>query len=452
MNRKAIAAIAAAVALFSVMGSASAYTLYSEGRNALYISGSYTDELRRLNEEMDRAVQDYPPKPEDETDKKEKTSEAGGTSEAGSTGEAVPEEAPDMAAVYTGLLGLTQEYHSETAKTGRELAFKLMDYDVCLKKLKILVGRYEVRKENAEKLAGMALTGECDAKTASAAKTEAESVYFDIKALLFDISVLKADIEEITGETLKDDFNFNGVYLITDALKIDAAVLTDWSQLTTIYFPEGMERAEFEVQDTSSQLSAAVQAYYALGSAMREYIAAEAAEKAGEKGLMLGQTTADELRMLTEASEDCFLAAAQAKAELSKALYELDAASGEGLTHGAISAEEVSVLSGTLDSESGTGLWLTVRTSEGAALRPLSYPRGTCPVDEEDDASYTYTVKYNGRKLGGTYCGNACKIPDITYKDGLNYAEVYFYRNKILVGSYRVNIFTPYGKFIGNTA
>lgn len=444
MNKKAIAVCAAAFVFIFAAESSSAFTLYSEGKSAAFIAENYTEDLRQLNTGLYEAVKVYSTAPEEAPE----ATASEDSSDAESSAPQPEAEKPDTAGLYTGLLDLTQEYHLKTSEAGKELAGKLMDYDICLKKLKILISRYDARKENAERLSRLALTGECDSKEASDAKDEADSFYFDIKALLFDISVLKADIEGITGETLSDDFNFNSVYLITDALKIDDAGLNGLTQFGSLYVPEGVELPEYTAVDCTSQISDAVQLYYALGAALREYISAAAAEKEGKSDLMLGQTTAEELRTLTETREDCFLAAAQAKADLSKALIALDDISGNALTGAIISGEEANVLSGTLPEDvHGRGMWLAFRTSEGAVLCPVSYPAGTYPIDEEDESRYTYTLKYNGEKIGSAVCGAACHISGIEYKDGLNYAEIYFYRDGVFVGKYQVNIFTPYGKF-----
>ncbi len=444
MNKKAIAACAAALGLVFAAESSSAFTLYSEGKSAAFIADGYTEDLKQLNNDLYEAIKSYSTAPAEVSEE----SEAEDSTDVESS-EALPEEEkPDTATPYTGLIDLTQEYHSKAAESGIELAGKLMDYDICLKKLKILIGRYDVRKENAERLAKLALTGECDSKEASDAKDEADSYYFDIKSLLFDISVLKTEIENITGETLRDDFDFNRVYMITDALKITDAGLNGLTQFGSLYVPEGVKLPELEEVDCSSQLNDAVQLYYALGAALREYISAAAAEKEGKNDLMLSQTTSEELRKLTEAKEDCFLAAAQAKADLSKALIALDNTSGNALTGAVMSSEEATVLNWTIpESVYGRGIWLAFRTSGGAALCPVSYPAGTYPIDEDDESKYTYTLKYDGKEIGRAACGAVCYIPGIEYKDGFNYAEINFFRDGILVGEYKVNIFTPYGKF-----
>ena len=456
MNKKIISAAAAAVVFFSAAASSYAYTLYSEGMGAVSISAAYTPDLIRLNGELYEAVRTYSLTPPETAEQPEiavtGSDEGTGSAEAGSSEEHADsreaEEAPDAAAIYTELITLAQEYHSETGKNGRVLAGKLMDYDVLLKKLNILIGRYDSRRENAEKLEKLALTGECDAKTAQSARDEAESLYYEIKALLFDISVLKSDIETITGEPIKDDFDFNSVYLITDALKLDPEAFVDRSQLGTLYAPEGAALAEYEAADCTSPLNTAVQAYYSLGTAMREYISAAAAEKEGRNSVLLGELTQEDLLKLTEAREDCFLAAAEAKAEFSKTLLALDEASGRAVSGTVISGQEAGILSETLpENARGVGMWLVLRTSGGTEFLPVSYPTGTYPIDEDDTARYSYKVTYDGSEIGSAVCGNFCTVSGIPYRDGLNNAQVDFFRNGVSVGTYRVNIFTPYGEF-----
>lgn len=451
MNKRIISAVSAAVVFFSAAASACAYTLYSEGKCAASVSEGYTPELTRLNSELYEAVKTYSLTSSETAEQSEAipqcSAEETGSSEEQSEPQP-PEEASDTAAIYTELLAIAQQYHDETAKTGRELAGKLMDYDVALKRLKILIGRYESRRDNAEKLERLVLTGESDTKTAQSARDEADDIYFDIKALLFDISVMKSDIESITGETLKDDFDFNGVYLITDALKLNCEAFTDLSQLGSLYVPEGIEPSKYEASDCTAPLNASVQAYYALGAAMRDYVTAAAAEKEGESGLLLDEMTPDELQKLTEAREDCFLAAAEAKVEFSKALLALDEASGRSVSGTLISGQEADVLSSTLpESVQGTGMWLVLRTSGGIGFLPVSSPEGTYPINEEDTALYSYTLSYNGQKIGSAGCGSICQMTGFSYKDGVNHAEAEFFRNGVSVGTYRVYIFTPYGRF-----
>ncbi|MGN1341302.1 MAG: hypothetical protein ACI4WS_13500 [Oscillospiraceae bacterium] len=488
MNKKMMVAAAAAAVFFSAAGSSSAYTLYSEGKSAEALSGSYFRELQGLNYELNEAVKNYTTTPPETTETQpeqtvEATGGAAGSAEAqpGSPQEGAPEaagsaeaqpeppqeeapeaagsaeaqpeppqeEPPDAAALYTELIGLAQEYHSQTAKTGTELAGRLMDYDLALKKLKILISRYDNRKEYAQELEKLALTGECDAKTAQAAKDEADSRFYDVKALMFDISVMKSDIEGMTGEPLKDDFDFNSVYLITDALKLDGEALRDRSQLGTLYTPEGAEVPELEETDCSPMLNDSVQAYYSLGSALREYLSAVSAEKEGESLLKLGELTADELQKLTEDREDKFLTAVEAKGGLSKALLALDEALGKAVSGRIISPQEKNVLCGTLtDDDRGTGMWIVFRTIGGTELCPVSYPGGTYPIDEDDDAYYSYTIAYDGQEIGTAVVGASCRVSDIVYRDGVNYAEVTFYRSGVRVGTYWLNIFTPYGEFV----
>ena len=456
MNRKIISAAVAAVVFFSAASGSYAYMLYSEGMSAVGISSEYTPDLILLNSELNEAVRTYSLTPPETTEQPgiavTGTNEVTGSAEAGNPEEQVDsagtEEAKDAATIYTELIKLAQEYHTETGKNGRELAGKLMDYDVLLKKLNILLGRYEYRLDNAEKLEKLALTGECDAKTAQGARDEADSLYYEIKALLFDISVLKADIEAVTGEPLKDDFDFNSVYLITDALKLDPESFVDRSQLGTLYVPVGAALEEYEAADCTSPLNTAVQAYYSLGTAMREYISAAAAEKEGRNSVLLGELTRDELRILTEAVEDCFLVAAQAKAEFSKALLALDEASGRAVSGTVISGQEAGILSETVSENArGVGMWLVLRTSGGTEFLPISYPTGTYPIDEDDKARYSYKITYDDSEIGSAVCGNSCAVSEIPYRDGLNKAQVEFFRNGVSVGIYRVNIFTPYGEF-----
>lgn len=451
MNKKIVSAAAASIVFFSAAASSFAYSLYSEGKSAAGVSEGYSTELTRLNLELCEAVKTYSLNSSKtvESTKEAATSTAEETGSAEADPEPQPtEESPNAAEIYSELVALAQEYHSVTAKTGRELAGKLMDYDVALKRLKILINRYKSRWEYADKLDKLSLTGDCDTKTAQSAKDDADGLLFDIKALLFDISVMKSEIESYTGETLTDDFDFNVVYLITDALKLDPDSFFDRSQLGSLYVPEGAALAEYEAVDCTSQLNDSVKAYYSLGAAMREFISAAAAEKEGKHSRLLGEMTSEELQKLTEVREDCFLSAAKAKAEFSKALLALDEASGRSVSGTVISGQEAAILCDTLhESSKGAGMWLVLRTSDCTVFLPVLYPAGTYPVDEDDKARYSYTISYDGKKIDSAACGDSCRITEIQYRDGLNYAEVVFYRNGVSVGTYCVSIFTPYGEF-----
>lgn len=419
-----------------------AYTLYARGRAAAALGERYSEALTEINSRFEEALE-QPGSPE--------TSEPE-LPQASESEETEPEQPETMLAeLYDERIAVTQAYRTELGKSGRELAEKLIDYDVALKTLRVRISRYRSGREKAAALEILVRTGECDERTFTAAKDEADGIFLGIRALLFEISVMKSEIEKITGETLKDSFDFDSVYLITDVLAGNFSTLEDRSRVGSVYQPDGSGSGEYEAPDSSAEFSAAVQAYYRLGEALREYLSAAAEVKAGEQDRLLGRISDQALAELTEAKEDAFLAAAQAKADLSKALFALDESAGLGLTFGyGISGEEIGTLRGTLtESRRGTGFWYTVLAEEGTIFCPAALPAGTYRSDEDDTAIYRYTVRYGKKVIGSALTGAPCALSEILYENGENYAEVTFYRNDVKAGDYRLDIFAPYGGFIG---
>ena len=431
MKSKYIAIGLSAALLCSVtLRSANAYTLYSESKSATYAAGDYTDELTSLNRSLNEAIEQY-------------------TLNSDESSVPPEDDAPDTAGIYDELLALAQEYHLAVQQNGIELSCKLMDYDVMLKKLRTALTRYDRRSALVRELELIVRTGDASPKELSDAKDMADAVYYEIKSILFEISTMKAEIEEITGETLKDTFDFESVYLITNAAAVSSNTLSGDEALGTIYVPVGAEGAELPKQDHTAELNGAVQAYYDLGGRLRELITAAAQEKEAGEQYLLGQLSAEGLLAVTEMREDKFLAAAEAKAELSKALLALDVSSGRGVTEDyGISDGEVTALKQTIGGRRGVGLWLVKQTKSGAALCPVSYPTDTLPKNENDQNRYTYSVYYNGKLIGSADCGTSCVLKSIEYKDGENTAVVGFYRNGSLTKRMTISIFTPYGEFL----
>lgn len=431
MKLKYIAAVSAAAMLcLGAAQAVTAYTLYSEGKAAASIT-DYTEELTSFNRSLTDAIAQYTPNADTQADGSEQ------------------EEKPDTAAIYGELLTLSQEYHLAVRQQGVRLSSMLIDYDILLKRLRIALTRYERRTAQVNEMEILAKTGGVTQGELSAARDEAESAYYDIRSILSEISVLKTEIESITGETLKDSFDFDSVYLITDALTLSLDTFSDNVTLSTIYVPEGAESAALAERDPSAELNSAVQAYYQLGSAMRELITAASQLKDAEEKQRLGQLSAEELLTFTELREDKFLLAAQAKADLSKALLALDVSSGGSLTANyGISTEEISSLRQTISGTKGTGLWLVKLTKSGTAFCPVSYPNGTVPTSAGDSNRYTYSVYYGGKLIGNAESGSSCYLKSIAYRDGVNTAQVEFYVNGALISSWDISIFTPYGDFV----
>lgn len=398
-----------------------AYTLYARGRTASALDERYSEELSEINNRFEAALE-QPEQPE-------------------------PPENTAWTDLYAERIAIAQEYRTALGKSGRELAEKLIDYDVALKTLRVRISRYKSRREKAAALEISVRTGECDEKALAAAKDEADGIYLGIRSLVLEISVMKSEIEKITGETLKDSFDFDSVYLIIDVLAGNLSDLEDRSRVGSICQPDGSEFGEYEAPDSGAAFTFAVQTYNWLGEALREYLNAAAAVKTGERDRRLGKISEQALTELTEAKEDTFLAAVQAKADLSKALFALDESAGWGLTFGyGISGEEIGTLTRT---RRGTGLWFTLRGEQGTVFCTAALPAGTYRSDEDDTAAYRYTVRYGKKVIGSALTGTPCVLSEILYEDGENYAEVTFYRNDVKAGDYRLDIFAPYGGFVG---
>lgn len=441
--RNRLAAIAAMILVCAVTSvPCGAYTLYARGRAAA-LDERYSEKLSEINSRFEEALE----QPEPPETSEPELPQISGSEDT----EPEPSENTALTGLYDERIAAAQAYRAQLGKNGRALAEKLIDYDVALKNLRVQIPRYESRRKKAAALELLVKTGECDEETFAAAKDEADGICLGIRSLIFEISVMKSEIEKMTGETLKDSFDFDSVYLIADVPAGNLSDLEDRSRVGSICRPDGSELGEYEAPDSGAEFASAAQAYYRLGEALREYLNAAAKVKAGERDRRLGRISEQELTDLTEAKEDTFLAAAQAKAGLSKALFALDESAGWGLTFGyGISGEEVGALRGTLtESRRGEGLWFALRGEKGAIFCTAALPAGTYRSDEDDTAIYRYTVRYGKKEIGSAFVGAPCALSEISYENGENYAEVTFYRNDVKTGDYRLDIFAPYGGFIG---
>ncbi len=361
----------------------------------------------------------------------------------------VPQEAPpqeQLAALYMERLALFDEFSAEIDALEYELAPMLIDYDMLLKKLKLLYDEYKGCKAYSEECASSFRLGICTLSEVEAAKKDTESKYYEIEAILHEVSALKTDIEAVTGTTLTSDFDFSSAYIITDAIKLVPAELTGIYGGASICMPDGSELSEIEIADISGQYNAAVKCYYALGSAMRDYISAADALKKGEADFRLGLVTEDTINALTAEKTAVYMAASQAKADYAKALLELDMASSGALTKGLfLSAGRASAYkSAVSNAQSGSGLWVMSRTATGNVYTVAALPKGMY-VEEDDIVSWSMT--YDGKAISKSGTGGACKVRK--YIDGCDHAEITFYINNVRAGTYKVDVFAPFGEFIG---
>lgn len=360
-------------------------------------------------------------------------------------------EETDLSPLYSERIELSEKYRAELGAKSRELAGKLMDYDVMLKELRIIKKRYETEIGNYAELELKVKTGEASQKELSDSKDRSDELMLRIRSVLFDISELKSDIESVTGETLKDSFDFDGIYLITDALSIDTAKLTDGSQLASICAPKNASAEAYVPADVKKTYSSAVQAFYSLGETLRSYLKAASDLKNGEREYKLGQLTDNELEVLQNEKDDRFLDAARAKAEYSKSLLELDGVSGNALTIGyGVCEKEYETLRSTIDDmKKGVGLWLCYQSENGIVFFPAYLPNGVSKNGGNDKAVYNYTVEYCGAEIGGASTGTPCTLKQTEYISKENYAYVTFYKNGMEAKRYRIDVFAPYGGFIG---
>lgn len=405
--------IAAALLLSLAAGiNAAAYSGYCDSRAAVSLRSSYVAKLKVVGTEFDKAL-------------------------------AEQEAETQLSELYSERLALFNEFSAEVDALEYELAPKLIDYDMLLKRLKLLYEEYRELKAGSEKCAALFRVGGCGLSEVEACAKDTESKYFEIEALLFEISALKAEIEAATGQRLTSDFDFSRAYLITDAVSLDPKALSGAVAGVTLCIPEGAERTAFETADITEQYNNAVKCYYALGSAMREYISAAESVKEGEAQLRLGALTADGYSALLKQKTSSYMTASQARADYAKALLQLDRASGGALTAGlGVSSGRAAAYGAAVsDSRSGSGLWVMANSAEGIVLTVAELPRGVSP--EEGD-SLTYTVHYNGRKISG-----GAAIPPQAYAQGCDYAVVTFYINGVSAGAYRLDVFSPFGEFIG---
>lgn len=423
MKRRISAACAAMTAGLLLTAHSAAYGLFCSNATAAQAASGYSDRLAASAEKFEVAL---------------KAPEAG-TSEAGS-----PEPAQSPAELYAERLELFAEFRTEHSAAEYALAEKLINYDQLLERLKIGAEQYSRLKDSAASLAGKYLVGECSKAESDAAEKLKNDKYSELQSLIFDIGALKSEIESQTGETLTSDFDFSAAYLITDALKLSSDELSAWGSPGTICLPEGAEYAP-EQADITAQYNAAVQGYYALGEALRSYVAAAEGYNTAAADSRVGTVTPDELEQSRQSYEASRLEALQKKADYALALLKLDQSSGGALTAGnGVGSGLAAALRGALPEElRGSGLWLVRRSGGEVRLTVSSYPVSFDP--EEDETRFE--VRYNGRKLAES-AGNTAVFGAPEPVSGADRAEVVFYINGNVSGRYKIDIYSPFGGFL----
>lgn len=431
---------AALVLTLSTGISADAYNNFCDGLTVSSVGDEYPAQLKNIGTQFDICLEKLQKGTSDSVEN---------TSGGESTSEVTSEESSDSAQLlkdlYTQRIEIFDEYTLELTTAEYDTAEKLIDYDLLLKKLELLYDEYKVLKEQSQKSSELFKTGGCDKSTVDSDKKAVESKYFDIQAHLAEIYALKTEIEAVTGTTLTSDLNYEQAYLITDVIRLNPNSLTRITGGASLCIPQGVELKQPEVSDITPQYNAALKCYYALGAAMREYVAAEDNIRKCEFSLKMGEATAEQLKAATDEKTTKYMDACTAKAELAKSLIELDRASNGSLTYlNSISyARAAAYISAVSDAKSGSGLWLVGRTPNGIIFMPTLLPMNVVP--DKDDI-VTYKLEYNGEKIA--VAGGFCFIQPQNYKENCNYAKITYYINGKMVGVYKVDVFSPYGEFI----
>lgn len=421
MKRNIVAAGAAAAILISA--NAAAYGLYCENSAASGMTG-YPEQISAVCAQFEEAL-NSPEIP-------------GGTSEA--DGQEIT-----AAELYEQRMELYGEFSSVLSDQEYSLAEKLIDYDLLLRKLELEGSRYSSLDSAADEMSAKYLVGECTRKEYDEAEKQRSDKYYELESLLFEVSSLKSEIEEITGETLRSDFDFSTAYLITDALGLSAEELSEWGVPGTICTFCGSVQPS-ENPDITAQYTAAVKNYYSLGESLRTYVdAAQTYEKAADE-YRLGTVSPSALEGLKTQYEDAKYAALVSKADYAKSLLELDKASGGALTAGnGISSGLAGVLSGALpENLRGSGLWLTRRSGNTVKLSVQALP---ISFDPEKDSG-EFEVRYDGKLLCSVAVGKTAVFDAPEPAGGVHRAVVKFRRNGVEAGEYEIDIYSPFGEFL----
>ena len=420
--RSAAAALTAGILLTA---HSAAYGIFCEDKTAESAMSGFAERLASVAEQFEQTIN--APEP---------TVQTAEISTQESTAEVPPENT--AAELYTERLGLYSDFLAEQSAEEYALAEKLIDYDLLLDSLKTESGRYAALKENAENLAEQYLIGGCTREQLDGSEKQRSDKYYELQSLLFDIGSMKSEIEALISITLTSDFDFSCAFLITDALELSPDKLSGWGVPGTICVPEGAEYSP-ETADLTAQYNEAVQSYYTLGSALRDYVATAGDYNSAAEEARLGTVSADQLSSLKTAYEDARAEALKCKADYSKSLLRLDSACGGALTAAnAASPGLFSAFRSALpEGLRGKGLWTVRRSGGEARLYIAAYPFSFDP--EKDSVNFELT--YSGKKLGGAF-----SAPDPV--GGQDKAEISFTKNGVPAGKYEIDIYSPFGGFL----
>lgn len=276
-------------------------------------------------------------------------------------------------------------FTQELAESEYSLAGKFIDYDVLLQKLTLAYSQYKQLCAQYDELSSEYLVGACTKGELDSCDKSKSDKYAQIRALLFEISALKQEIESATGETLTSDFDFSQCYLITDALTLSVEELSAYGTAGTIHRKDGFE---YKNADLTKPYNEAVKAYYALGEQLRLYVSAAQDYQNAQSEFKLGTLSAAELDALNSAFESARISALEGKAAYAKALLALDRESGGALTANVgISGGMYRALDSALPEElKGSGLWYVRTNGSKIIFSPQLLPISFDP--EKDSGEY----------------------------------------------------------------
>lgn len=398
--------------------STAAYGQYCEDIAVRASSGEYSGQLLEISAQFEQALAPS-----------ESTSEA---------------EGPDISGLYSERLDIFGKFTDSVSSKKYSLECSLIDYDLLLKKLELYSDRYSELKTAAEKKARMYLVGECTQQDSVDAEKQCSDMYYEIQSLLFEISSLKSDIEGVTGETLRSDFDFDSIYLITDALKLVPEELSPWGEPGSICSAEGADAAGAEA-DITAEYNAAVKSYYALGEALRTYVDASAAYDNTAEEYRVGAVTEEQLYRSRTEFENAKYEALAGKGDYAKSLLALDEASGGRISGSSSYGGLTSVLTESLpDSLRGNGAWIVRSNGVEARIVVLALPFGYDP----DKDVVEVELQYSGTVLCSGNIGGELSFSSPEAVQGISRARAVFRKNGVYAGSYAVDIYSPFGEFL----
>ncbi len=213
----------------------------------------------------------------------------------------------------------------------------------------------------------------------------------------------------------------------------------------TVCYPEGYIPPAGGSADHTKELEAAQSAYYALGKQLRGYITIVRQYNETHRAFLLGQADASTFAEAEAARDDGHLAVCMAMAEDAKSLITLDAALGGALTNAYMAGDVlITAYTETIpDDLRGDGLWGICRMGDTKVFLPMALPHTVA-----DRESVSYQIRYNGTEIGRSSDGQACTLSEVAYTPAEPFAYVTFSQGEKVLGSYKVDVFSPIGSFI----